>query len=157
MIYTLSPQLSVMIQCLLVGVTIGLGLLDLQTARVPNQLNVLLFAGLLVFGFIHDGSSLSAIMANVGVTTALSLLLFRLGVLGGGDCKYLIALSPLLEVGLLFQVLLWAMLFFLLGYVAVNMYKSIRTQAFSKAQWLAGGRLPFMWAFVPGLVMSVMK
>lgn len=155
MIEALNTQQAQMIQWLLMGITLGLGLLDMHASKVPNLLNLLLFAGLLAFGLVQ-GASPALIFVNVLATTGLSLLLFRLGVLGGGDCKYLMALSPLLQVGVLVQVLLWAMLFFLLGYVAVNFYKSLRTQAFNKAQWLAGGRLPFMWAFVPGLIMSAL-
>lgn len=85
---------------------------DFKTRRIPNLLNLLILVICLVLSAVLGVSS-SFLLFTLGVFTSFGLgtISFALRILGGGDIKLLLALSPLFgwqeNIELYFYSFLW--------------------------------------------------
>ena len=70
------------------------GYVDLKTRRIPNYANMALLGAALLCQASSSSPSLGVVVANIGLGLILSLPGYFTGVLGGGDVKLLVALSP---------------------------------------------------------------
>ena len=96
--------------------TIALSVMDFYIRRIPNSINVGTFSLLFLTALLINERESLIILKEVGLVTVAAYLLFLLGALGGGDCKYLIAISPILPIEVMFKVLFLAMALFLISY-----------------------------------------
>ncbi|MCJ2178705.1 A24 family peptidase [Novosphingobium album (ex Hu et al. 2023)] len=68
--------------------------LDITSRRLPNWLSLLtLAAGLLVTGFSAGVSAIGGHMAHAAAALLVGMILFRFGVVGGGDAKFYAAIA----------------------------------------------------------------
>ncbi len=141
------------LQLLILVITVIFGVLDLHTQRVPNVMNLILF--ILMFGVGYQLKIIAPYecMINMFLITLMSFALFYSGVLGGGDCKYMIALSPIIKIEILLEVLFVAMIFFLLAYTIKCMTYYLKYKKIDRRLILASGKMPFMWTFIPSLIL----
>lgn len=145
----------VTIQWIIVVITVLFGLIDLQTQKIPNLLNLLLFGLLLVLGIPLAMGNLELWLINLLVVTFASYSLYGLGVLGGGDCKYLMALSPVMKWDILAQVLVLSMAIFILVYAIKSIYFYFKNGMENNNPVFVREKMPFMWAFIPSFVVML--
>jgi Flp pilus assembly protein protease CpaA len=78
-------------------------------------------------------------------------------VLGGGDCKYLIVLSPIIAYQVLIPILLIAMTFFASVYTVKWFWNRIKSHQVLKPEISFFGKMPFMWAMIPAILIMNFK
>lgn len=140
------------IQWVIIAITVLFGLIDLQTQKIPNLFNLLLFALLLMAGVPLGLDNLTMWLLNLLVVTIASYFLYAFGALGGGDCKYLMALSPVMKWELLLQVLVMSMLIFIIAYGLKSVCSCLSALYRGETPVFVRGKMPFMWTFIPSLV-----
>ena len=99
-----------------------LGYVDLKTRRIPNYANIAVFLAALLCQASEQAPATLAITANVVFALVLTLPGYFGGVLGGGDVKLMVALSPA-----------WPPLFlfgsFAIGVLAVGIIMAARSRS----------------------------
>lgn len=152
MISILGSDQWLYLQLVIILITLGLALYDLYTERIPNWINLVLFGFMLMIGAQINYLALSAWLFNMVLVTLISFGLFLIGALGGGDCKYLMALSPVIQWKVLFIALLMGMVLFVGVYALKQLLMWVKHRQFSQLPKLVTGKMPFLWAMVPGLM-----
>jgi prepilin peptidase CpaA len=84
----------------------GAVLLDVRSRRIPNWLTVTGLVAALVLRLVMGRDSLVAGLSGAGLAALVSLPLFAVGALGGGDGKLLIAIGGFMGPGRLAGALL---------------------------------------------------
>ncbi len=152
MISILGSDRWLYLQLVIILITLGLALYDLYTERIPNWINLVLFGFMLMIGAQLNYLEMSAWLSNMALVTIISFGLFLVGVLGGGDCKYLMALSPVIQCKVLFIALLIGMVMFVAVYALKQLLLWVKHRQFTQVPKLITGKMPFLWAMVPGLM-----
>jgi prepilin peptidase CpaA len=130
--------------------------LDVSKRRLPNWLSLLtLAAGLIVTGLSAGFSAVGSHLAHAAVALLVGMVLFRFGVVGGGDAKFYAAIAAWFgwsgAAGLLLSVSLCGIAIFLGWFVWRRATKKpIRTPA--KAS--DGDKLPYGLAIAAGGVIQ---
>ena len=73
---------------------IYLGYVDLKTRRIPNSASITLFFAALLCQVSDQAPTLLAVAANLVLGLSLTLPGYFRGIVGGGDVKLMMALSP---------------------------------------------------------------
>ena len=148
----LGSQQCLYLQLIILLTTFGVALYDFYTERIPNKINLIMFGAMLLMGVQLNHNTLLAWSINMLSVTAIGFTLFLLGILGGGDCKYLMALSPVILVKTLLIALGIGMCFFVVVYVIKQLRHAVLQQHKPIARKLITGKMPFLWAMIPGLI-----
>ncbi|WP_320838059.1 A24 family peptidase [Zhongshania sp.] len=86
---------------------VAIGYIDWQHRRIPNSY-LLVLLGLGTYSMlIIEGSSLTTVLINIVISLALTLPGYIRGLLGGGDVKLMLAITPLyapLQLLLVFSI-----------------------------------------------------
>ncbi len=139
------------IKWLILLITIALSVMDFYIRRIPNTINVGVFSLLFLIGLLINERESVLMLKEVGLVTVASYVLFFLGALGGGDCKYLIAISPILPIMVMFKVLLLAMTLFVISYLfkkGLDIFVKKQQLSF---KWGQFHQMPFIWSLIPGV------
>lgn len=152
MIMILGNQQCLYLQLIIILITFAMALYDFYTERISNKINLILFGVMLVVGFQLNQNVLLSWSINLLSITAIGFTLFLLGVLGGGDCKYLIALSPVIDTKTLLVVLGIGMCFFVVVYMMKQLFNAFFKQEIPVNLKLVTGKMPFLWAMIPGFM-----
>lgn len=132
---------------IIIMLTIGLSVWDFYLNKIPNWLNMMVFQILLIAALTVSKRPPILILQGILVVSLAVFLLFWLGVIGGGDCKYLIALSPLLPFEAVFKILLLGMIVFVATFYLLKGVKG-RNKSINQVH-----KCPFIWSLLPGIYM----
>lgn len=132
---------------------------DHKTQKIPNQM-VVLYAVVLFVTQLILGDLRSTVLNQYGLSFAISLLLFKLKVMGAGDLKIWIGLTPIFTPIDQAYFLLGSMLIFSIYELGKSLVRRLKT-----ADWkfnfgriiMSRTRQPFAWAFVPNLIYYLYK
>ncbi len=142
---------------------------DLRTQKVRNNVVLSIFGFSIIIAISHYGfSELQTMALSIGFSFLLTLPLYLTGTLGAGDCKFLIAISPLLTwkdcLVLLAMALFWGALLGVFVSIFKGQFKDLMFNTFqvafkiSKGSQLKLHKIPFMVALFFGwLSMLTMK
>ena len=76
-------------------ILIIIGYIDWQHRRIPNKLLLILAGWAAVYAAFSSESSIENIAINIGIGLAITLPGYIKGLVGGGDLKLMLAISPL--------------------------------------------------------------
>lgn len=138
-------------------ITISLSVMDFYIRRIPNVINLSAFAIFLVAAFLVGERAPFLILKDMGLVASAAYFLYYINALGGGDCKYLIAISPIVSAEVLFKIVVLAMAIFVLGYLVKKVYRSIRERRFTWPTKLELHKMPFIWSLIPGFYIFALK
>jgi len=124
--------------------------LDLTTAKFPNKLFII-FSALNLSAIVLFGGSgaLTVGLLTLGVAVLLLLPIYMIKMLGGGDIKLILAISPMLLldefIGFLAMTVVWAGVFGFLRSAVGGSLRSllINTLFLTKKVTVASERIPF--------------
>lgn len=150
-----SPMIY--LQAVILLITFGIAWFDLHTEKIPNRVNLVLLTFTLLIGYYLNANVTNQWLVNMLIILAVAFALQVFGVLGGGDCKYLIALSPIIAYQVLIPILLIAMTFFASVYSMRWLWNRIRSRQVLKPQIAFFGKMPFMWAMIPAILIMNFK
>lgn len=152
MINIMGNQSCLYLQLIIILTTFGAALYDFYTQRIPNKVNLILFGLMLMIGIQLNINGLLEWSTNMILVTVIGFTMFLIGVLGGGDCKYLMALSPVIPLKTLLIALGIGMSFFVVVYFIKQLSHSIKQRKTPQTLKLVTGKMPFLWAMIPGLL-----
>lgn len=124
--------------------------LDLKTAKFPNKffISFLIFNVLLTILF-RGGAGITVGLLTFGVAVLLLTPIYMVKILGGGDIKLMLAVSPVLLmdefIGFLFMSFLWAGVFGLMRSLLGGNLRAllVNTLFMSKKITVATDKIPF--------------
>lgn len=138
-------------------ITISLSVMDFYIRKIPNSINLATFAIFLVAAFLIGERTPFEITKDVGLVALVAYFLYYINALGGGDCKYIIAISPIISVTILFKIVALAMAIFVLSFLVKKTYQCIRAKQFTWPQKFELHKMPFIWSLVPGFYIFAIK
>lgn len=138
-------------------ITISLSIMDFYIRRIPNVINVSTFAIFLVTAFLVGERAPFLIAKDIGLVAVVVYFLYYINALGGGDCKYIIAISPVISAEILFKIVTLAMAIFVLGFLAKKIVNCIRERKISWPQKFELHKMPFIWSLIPGFYIFALK
>lgn len=120
--------------------TLGAGLGDIRTMRIPNQLILVMLAGYLIFAPL-SGAELQDIALSAATAAGLfvvTFICFSFGWIGGGDAKFATVVALWLGAGNLAPFLLYTALFGGVLTLALLQFRLIPLPAvFAGRNWIA--------------------
>lgn len=80
---------------LLLPLIFWIGYIDWQSRRIPNYLVLILAGWAAVYAAFSTEINMQIVVMNIGIAIALTLPGYLKGIVGGGDVKLMLAISPL--------------------------------------------------------------
>ena len=130
------------------GVLLAACITDYTQRRIPNGLIVV---GVICAVFMGQGSSVEAWGAALWalcVVTVLALPLWRLGVMGGGDAKLLLAIGPYFGA----QRVGWLLIATAVAGGALALSVMALRQMRHRPELMRGRKLPYSWAIAVAFI-----
>lgn len=145
------------IKWIILLITISLSVMDFYIRRIPNVINVGTFAVFLVAALLIKEREPILILKDISLVAIVSYFLYYINALGGGDCKYLIAISPIISAEILFKIVVLAMALFVLSYMVKKLFDCIVTRKVEFSKKFELHKMPFIWSLLPGFYIFALK
>ncbi len=145
------------IKWIILLITISLSVMDFYIRRIPNIINVGAFGVFLVAALLIKERDPFLIVKDISLVAVVSYFLYYINALGGGDCKYLIAISPIISAEILFKVVVLAMALFVLGYIGKKLFDSIVNRKLEIPKKFELHKMPFIWSLIPGFCIFALR
>ena len=145
------------VKWLIMLMTISLSVLDFYIRRIPNIINVSTFAILLLAAVLIGDRAPDLVLKDISLVALVAYFLYYINALGGGDCKYIIALSPIITAEVLFKVVTLAMAIFILGFAIQKIGCCIREKRIIWPKKFELHKMPFIWSLIPGFYIFALR
>jgi prepilin peptidase CpaA len=90
------------------AILVAAAVTDLRQNRIPNRLTLVAFVSGILFGVVQEAGWPGAAVAGAGLALLVTMPLFLLGAIGGGDAKLLAAIGAFLGPAGLVSAALYA-------------------------------------------------